>query len=362
MAERPDAAATPGIAADAAAGWLSTLGHDVAGTPTLTRIGLGQSNLTYLAVDERGRRWVLRRPPLGHLLASAHDIGREARILASLADTDVPVPQIYGVADEMTRVGSAAVTDAPLVAMEYIDGLAVDRRSVAEDLSPAHRRAIGMSMPAVLARIHAVDLESVGLADLASRSPYAERQLRRWARQWEQAKTRELPAFDALTRRLEAAVPEQTETTLVHGDFNLSNVLVARTLGDGGRAACGEVVAALDWELSTLGEPLADMGSLLAYWPEPGEGLGGELTASTLDGFPRRDELAAEYLRLTGRDERALRYWQVLGLWKLASIAEGVMRRALDEPRNRAAAGTPTAERIDAIVETATRIADDAGL
>lgn len=345
-----------GVATGPVAEWMRTLGQQVDGPLRLTRIGLGQSNLTYLAEDDAGRRWVLRRPPLGRLLASAHDVGREARILRSLESTDVPVPRIFGVAED------PAVTDAPLVLMECVDGLAVDRMSVAEGLTPQRRRAIGLSMPAVLARIHAVDLHAVGLDDLASHKPYAARQLKRWAGQWENSKTREQPALDALTRRLTDSMPEQTEVTLVHGDFHLRNVLVSRELGGAGPAGCGEVVAALDWELSTLGEPLADIGSMLAYWPEAGEDFGGDFTATALEGSPTREDMAREYLRLTGRDESQLRYWQVLGLWKVAVIAEGVMRRAMDEPRNKAAAGTPTVERIDALVDKATEVADAAGI
>ncbi len=360
--EREAAAGVPGIDVALVAAWMRSLGQPVDGALRLTRIGLGQSNLTYLAEDDAGSRWVLRRPPLGHLLASAHDVGREARIIRALEHTDVPVPVIHGVAGPDTVVGGTPVADAPLVLMEHVDGLAVDRMSVAEGLTPERRRAIGLSMPAVLASIHAVDLDEAGLADLAGRKPYAARQLKRWAGQWEQSKTRELPAFDALTRRLIAAAPEQTEVTLVHGDFHLRNVLVAGTPGEGGPRACGEVVAALDWELSTLGEPLADIGSMLAYWPEAGEDFGGDFTATALAGSPTREEVAAEYLRLTGRDESALRYWHVLGLWKVASIAEGVMRRALDEPRNKAAAGTPTPARIDALVDKATELADQAGI
>lgn len=362
--EKTDGDDATGIDIASVADWMRGLGQRVDGPLELTRIGLGQSNLTYLAQDEAGRRWVLRRPPLGDLLTSAHDVGREARILAALEDTDVPVPRILG------RTDDTAVTGAPLVLMEHVDGLAVDRMSVAEQLSPQRRRDIGMSMPAVLARIHAVDLRAVGLEDLASHKPYAARQLKRWSGQWEKSKTRELPALDTLTQRLTDSMPEQREITLVHGDFHLRNVLVTGDEADATRhaessgfdAACGDVVATLDWELSTLGEPLADIGSMLAYWPEKGEDFGGDFTATALAGSPTREEVAHEYLRLTGRDESALRYWHALGLWKVAVIAEGVMRRAMDEPRNKAAAGTPTVDRIDALVDKATEIADTAGI
>ncbi|HZU48929.1 MAG TPA: phosphotransferase family protein, partial [Mycobacterium sp.] len=310
------------------------------------RIGLGQSNLTYLVRDAGNREWVLRRPPLGQLLASAHDVVREARILSALQDTPVPTPGVYG----LTRDG-----DVPLLLMEYVDGLVIDRMEKAESLTPQRRRQIGLSMVKTLAKIHAVDINEVGLADLASHKPYAQRQLKRWAGQWELSKTRELPDLDDLTRRLIAAAPEQQELTLVHGDFHLRNVITSHTTG--------EVVAVLDWELSTLGDPLADMGSLLGYWPEPGEDeWAGSFSAAALDGFPDRAEMTAVYLAETGRDAATLKYWHALGLWKVAIIAEGVMRRAMDEPKNKAAAGTPTLRRIDALVRKAREVAEDAGI
>ncbi|MBF6364205.1 phosphotransferase family protein [Nocardia puris] len=344
----PEVRDTTAVDPAAVAEWLDALGVEHAKPLRFQRIGLGQSNLTYLVTDAADRRWVLRRPPLGHLLASAHDVVREARIIAALEHTDVPAPRILGVTQD------AAVSDVPLVLMEFVDGQVIDTMEIARSLTPERRAHIARELPRTLAKIHAVDIEAVGLSDLASHKPYAQRQLKRWAGQWEQSKTRELPELDALTRRLVAAIPEQREITLVHGDFHLRNVIADR--------ASGDLVAALDWELSTLGEPLADMGSMLAYWPEPGEDTGGDFPASTLPGFPTRDELAEQYLAETGRDAAALWYWQVLGLWKVAVIAEGVMRRAMDEPQNKAAAGTPTVERIDALVRKATEIADAAGI
>ena len=238
--------------------------------------------------------------------------------------------------------------------MEFVDGEVVDRMPLAEALSEDRRRAIGISLAQTLAKIHAVDLEQAGLDDLASHKPYAARQLKRWGGQWEQSKTRECPDLDDLTRRLIAAQPDHTETTLVHGDFHLRNVITS--------ASNGEVVAALDWELCTLGDPLADVGSLLAYWPAAGENTGGDFPASALPGFPSREEISRIYLEATGRDPAALKFWHTLGLWKIAVIAEGVMRRARDEPQHAAESGTPTVERIDALVAKAREIADQAGI
>lgn len=336
-----------GVESPMVARWIAQLGIPVTRPLKFERIGIGQSNLTYLVSDAADHRWVLRRPPLGTLLASAHDVAREAKILAALEDTDVPTPRVYG----MTR----DTEDVPLLLMEYVDGVVVDRMSVAEALTPQRRRQIALSMPETLAKIHAVDIDKVGLADLASHKPYAQRQLKRWAGQWEKSKTRELPALDDLTRRLVAAAPPQRELTLVHGDFHIRNVITSR----GG----GAVTAVLDWELSTLGDPLADMGSLLAYWPQAGEeDIAGEFIVTTLDGFPDRAEMARVYLEQTGRDPATLQYWHALGLWKIAIIAEGIVRRVLTNPENKAAAGTPITAWIDALVDKARGVADEAGL
>ncbi|HEX7322139.1 MAG TPA: phosphotransferase family protein [Mycobacterium sp.] len=342
-----DAPPVIGVDPSAIARWIAGLGIPTTGSLTFDRIGIGQSNLTYLVRDGADGRWVLRRPPLGHLLASAHDVAREARILSALQDTDVPVPRVYG----LTRDSDGL----PVLLMEFVDGLVLDRMPVAESLTPQRRRQIGLSMPTTLAKIHAVDIKAVGLDDLAGHKPYAQRQLKRWAGQWEQSKTRALPDLDDLTRRLVAAVPDQQELTLVHGDFHLRNVIISDTTG--------EVVAVLDWELSTLGDPLADMGSLLAYWPQPGEeDIAGAFGAATLDGFPDRAELTRVYLEQTGRDAAALQYWHALGLWKVAIIAEGVMRRAMDTPANKASAGTPIVAWIDTLVTKAREVASDAGI
>lgn len=342
----PETREVVGVDVAAVSRWLATLGIDFVPPLHFQRIGLGQSNLTYRVADAAGRAWVLRRPPLGDLLASAHDVMREAKIIAALANTGVPVPRVLGV------TADSEFSDVPLVLMEFVDGMVVDTMDVAEALPRHKRRQIALSLPATLAKIHAVDLATVGLADLASHKPYAQRQLKRWAGQWDMSKTRELPELDDLTRRLAVAAPEQREISLVHGDFHLRNLVISWE-------TC-EVAAVLDWELSTLGDPLADMGSLLTYWPEPGETTGGDFAPSTLQGFPDRAEMARLYLEETGRDPAALQYWHALGLWKLAIIAEGVMRRAMEQPQNKAAAGTPTTAQIDALVYQAREIADAA--
>ena len=231
-----------GLDTEAVTGWIAGLGIDFSGPLSFDRIGLGQSNLTYLVRDQDGNRWVLRRPPLGHLLASAHDVAREARILSALESTDVPSPRVFGLTED------PAVTEVPLLLMEFVDGEVVDRMPLAEALSEDRRRAIGISLAQTLAKIHAVDLEQAGLDDLASHKPYAARQLKRWGGQWEQSKTRECPDLDDLTRRLIAAQPDHTETTLVHGDFHLRNVITSASLSRPSTGNCAHSV--IRWRTS----------------------------------------------------------------------------------------------------------------
>lgn len=313
---------------------------------TYERVGLGQSNLTYLATDARGRRLVLRRPPMGELLASAHDVAREHRILAALQGTGVPLPVVHGLCEDR------AVADRPVLVVSFVDGLVLDDRADAERLSPAARHAVGLSLTDTLARIHAVDLEGVGLADLASHKPYAARQLRRWSGQWELSRTRELADLDRLTTRLHEREPAPGEITLVHGDSHLRNVIV-----DPDDA---QVRAILDWELATLGDPLADLGTLLAYWPQAGDPPTMRFDASTVPGFATRTELVEHYAEVSGRDISDVSFWHGLGLWKLAIILEGVRRRQLDDSRNLTTMGEIPAGAVDELVACAHVVLDEA--
>lgn len=328
--------------------WLVGQGVEVSGDLTASRVGRGQSNLTYRLQDEQGRAWIARRPPLGELLASAHDVVREARILSALQETEVPVPALAGVCED------PSVADVPVVVMEHVDGVVLDRLEVAESMDPAARHELGLNLARTLAHIHAVDVDAVGLGDLASRSPYAERQLKRWSRQFEASRTTERPDLDELTALLRDTIPPAGDLSLVHGDFHIRNVIV-----DGDR---GTLRAVLDWELSTLGDPMADIGSTLAYWPEAGEEASGLFEASTLPGFPTRQEMADEYLKVSGRDGGTLAFWHTLGVWKIAIICEGVYRRTLDNPANTAEGGAPTPELVQSIIDHAWHIARTSGL
>ncbi|MEJ6019136.1 phosphotransferase family protein [Corynebacterium sp. H113] len=324
--------------------WLDSLPGATRGEVTLHRLGAGQSNLTYCATDGVGHSIVLRRPPRGSLASSAHDVAREGRIMSALSSTNVPVPGILGIHE------TPNFTDVPVVAMEMVAGEAVTSPAVAERITPDVRRVIAENLIEVMARIHEVNLDEVGLSVLSSHDPYAPRQLRRWSTQWERTKTRESSALDALTERLWDAIPEQDTTTLVHGDLHLGNVMC--------NLDTGEVTAVVDWELATLGAPLADVGSLRAYWPERGGLVLPGFEAGCADGFPTGEELAQMYLQRTGRDPQALDFWYVLGLWKVAIIAEGVVRRVQEMPSNAAPTGAPTVAMVDQLVDYATATAD----
>ncbi|MCC8929874.1 phosphotransferase family protein [Rhodococcus sp. I2R] len=339
---------TTGVDFEAVSEWIGGLGIGAIAPLSFDRVGNGQSNLTYAVTDAGGSRWVLRRPPLGSLLASAHDVVREYRILTALQNTGVPVPKMIAVCEDLS------VSEVPLVLMSFVDGVVIDSVSTAEKMTERQRAAVGGAMAAALANIHRVDLDNVGLADLASHKPYAQRQLKRWTTQWQQSQSREVPAIDALTERLAGNIPVQSEVRLVHGDFHLNNVITS--------PSDGSIVAVVDWELCTLGDPLADLGGLLAYWPEASDPVAGPFMASTLPGFPTRAELTARYAAETGRDVTDVGFWQVLALWKLSIIAEGVMRRAEADARNRADAGTPTTTLIDDILTRALSTADEIGI
>jgi aminoglycoside phosphotransferase (APT) family kinase protein len=278
------------------------------------RISGGHSNLTYGVGDAAGSRWALRRPPLGKRLGSAHDMGREHKVVSALGGTDVPVAPIVGLCED------ESVNGAPFYVMEFVDGPILRGLAEAETFPDVDdRRAIGERVIDTLVAIHAVDPDAVGLGDLGRKEDYVARQLHRWHGQWEKSKTRELAAIDDVHQRLAAGIPEQGPATIVHGDYRLDNMILSPS---------GEVAAVVDWELCTLGDPLADVGLLMVYWPEPGEetiSLG--QPANLAPGFPSRDELRARYAERSGRDLSQLDFFVALGYWKLAIILEGVYAR-----------------------------------
>jgi aminoglycoside phosphotransferase (APT) family kinase protein len=279
-----------------------------------TLIAGGHSNLTFGVTDAAGHHYVLRRPPLGHVLATAHDMSREFRIISALGPTAVPVPPALGLCTDTD------VNGAPFYVMGFVDGMIVrDAQTARTALDAAGRRAAGESIVDVLAAIHAVDVDAVGLGDLGRREGYIARQLKRWHSQWEQSKTRELPAVDEVHAALSTRIPEQGPAAIVHGDYRLDNCLVGSD---------GRIAAVLDWELCTLGDPMADVGLLMVYWNEASDDQSALLAAPTaVEGFLTRQDLLDRYAATSGRDLSAIDFYVAFGYWKLACIVEGVYAR-----------------------------------
>jgi aminoglycoside phosphotransferase (APT) family kinase protein len=302
-----------GIDAAGVTGWFAAHARGVEPPLAFTLIAGGRSNLTYQVTDAGGRSWVLRRPPLGQVLATAHDMGREHRIIEALAPTDVPVAPVVGLCTD------ESVTGAPFYVMDFVDGLVARDAEAAAALSPGARARAGEQIPDVLARIHAVDPDAVGLGELGRKEGYIARQLKRWYGQWQQSRTRDLPVVDEVHAALAARIPEQGRAAIVHGDYRLDNCMLRPD---------GTIAAVLDWELCTLGDPLADVGLLLVYWTESGDAHPALLqAATTLDGFPSRAEVIERYARASGRDVSHVEYYVAFGYWKLACILEGVYAR-----------------------------------
>ncbi len=280
----------------------------------------GRSNLTYL-VEDAHRRYVVRRPPLAHVLPTAHDMRREHTVLEALRDTDIPVPRV------LPYCADEAVIGAPFYVMEYVDGHIVrNALPAAYPATPATRAAMSRALVETLARLHAVQPEDVGLSGFGHPEGFLARQVRRWWQQWNASRTRELPAIEELHRRLEETVPVQSPPGIVHGDYRLDNVMFAPH-------DPGDVVAVLDWEMSTVGDPLCDLGLLLVYWAESTDEPaahalhGGTVTVD--DGFVSRREIVERYAARSERDLAWLDWYVALGTYKLAIIAEGIHARFL---------------------------------
>jgi aminoglycoside phosphotransferase (APT) family kinase protein len=303
----------PGVDLPRVTEWMVGNIPGVVAPLTVEFISGGRSNLTYRIVDGAGRELVLRRPPLGNVLQSAHDMGREHRIIAALAPTDVPVAEALGYCEDVS------VNGAPFYVMGFVGGAVLATITDAEAYPEASRRPASDDLIDVLCRLHAVDPDAVGLETLARKEGYIERQLKRWHRQFEQSKTRELPILDEVHRRLAEHIPPQRWTGIVHGDYRLGNMIFGPD---------GELRAVLDWELATLGDTLADVGWLLSSWLEAGERTRSPFPApTTAPGFPARAELADRYARTSGRDLSDLPYYLAFSRWRSACIGEGVLAR-----------------------------------
>jgi len=334
----PAAGPVPGLDLAAVLGWLDGEAPGLLrGSVGAELIAGGRSNLTYLLTSDSDgdapTRLVLRRPPLGHVLATAHDMGREARAMRALAGTAVPVPTVHAWCQD------PAVTGAPFYVMSYVDGLVVRGRRALAGLDADGRSRLARAMVEVLADLHRLDVEAIGLGDW-DRPGYLSRQLRRWSAQLDASHSRELAGIDELRRRLEAGLPSSQRSALVHGDYRLDNLVLDPAVGGTGAArssapeqagsssAAGVVLAVLDWEMSTVGDPLADLGLLTAYW----DGLG-SMTGTGFDvigpaaGFPDGRRLTDWYAARSDLRLDDLSWYVAFSYFKIAVIFEGIHYR-----------------------------------
>jgi aminoglycoside phosphotransferase (APT) family kinase protein len=267
--------------------------------------------------DAAATRFVLRRPPVSHVPPTAHDMGREHRIIAALGLAGVPVPAALGLCTDET------VNGAPFYVMGFVDGIIARTEKDAEELlDPGARRHASLALIDTLTQIHAVDPDRAGLGDFGRKEGYIARQLRRWYANYQAARDSRRGAtnadIDDVHDHLAGRSPPQGAAAVVHGDYRLDNCIVS---------SAGDMLAVLDWELCTLGDPLADLSHLLVYWPAPGEYSALGHGPTLVPGFPSRGELQARYAATTGRDLSQLDYSMAFAYWKLACILVGVYAR-----------------------------------
>ena len=307
----------PGINDEKVTRWM--VEHVDAIAPlTFQLIAGGRSNLTFRVTDAHGSHFALRRPPTSHVLPTAHDMVREHTIISALFPQGVPVPQPLGLCVD------GDVNDRPFYVMEFVEGAILRNREEAEagtDL--AVRREIGDNLAHTLAQLHDVDVDQAGLGDLARHDGYIERQLRRWRSQYEQMHVDGVDhggLIEAVGDQLAATIPTQQRVTVVHGDYRLDNTVLDDT---------GHVKAILDWEICTLGDPMADLGVLLDYWAEPADTMAALLGSAptTAPGFATRHQVLEAYASQTSLDVSNIAYYQSFGYWKLACIMQGVFAR-----------------------------------
>ena len=326
------------------------------GSLTFELITGGRSNLTFRVsdgvepnganLDDEAHHWVLRRPPMGHVLATAHDMAREHRIISALADSGVPVPGIVGLCTD------DEVNGAPFYVMDFVPGLIVRNVDEAQKVPVDVRTRMGDSLVEVLARLHDVDLDAVGLSDLGRHEGYIDRQLNRWRTQFEKATTREVPGVLEAHEILASRVPVQQGAGIVHGDYRLDNCMMSPD---------GEVAAVLDWELCTLGDVLADVAGMVAYTDD--RTTGGNPPPTSVEGFPDADGIREAYARHSSRDLQNLDFYVAFAYWRIACIVEGVYSRYAagvmgdqDDPRLIAVFGQRVIDVAQIAHETASRL------
>ncbi|MFD4952760.1 phosphotransferase family protein [Streptomyces sp. NPDC058451] len=302
----------PGLDLDRLRGLLDRERPGLARGPLTGRlIEGGRSNLTY-GVTDGASRWVVRRPPLGHVLATAHDMGREHRVISALHPTDVPVPRTVLLCEDEDVLG------APFYVMEFVEGTPYRTAGQLAPLGEERTRNAVLSLVDTLVELHAVDPAEVGLAGFGRPEGFLDRQLRRWGKQLAASRDRELAGVDELHAALGRALPDSPAPAVVHGDYRLDNVL----LGPDDR-----ITAVLDWEMSTLGDPLTDLGLLTMYSTPLGMPGSPVSTTAEAPGHPSAAELVERYAERSGRDVSAVSWYTAFAWFKLAVILEGIHYR-----------------------------------
>lgn len=306
----PELDELPGLDLAALTEFLPAHGITLAGPLRARLFAGGRSNLTY-ELSDGSTRWVLRRPPLGHVLETAHDMAREFRFISALGSSVVPVP------DALVLCDDEAVIGVPFFVMSHVDGVIYRTREQLEALSAADAHRMAMALVDTLADLHEVDPAAVGLAGAGRPDGYLERQCARLAKQRDASRTREVPGLDELGSKLAASLPASVRSTIVHGDYRLDNTLI-------GPGAVG-IAAVLDWELATLGDPLVDVASLVGGW-DGGKGLFAVVTSppGQISHFPHWTTLAERYTERTGLDLDVLPWHLAFLMYKGAVIFEGI--------------------------------------
>jgi aminoglycoside phosphotransferase (APT) family kinase protein len=309
--------APEGIHQDQVTEWMEAHVPEIAPPLTFRLVAGGRSNLTFRVEDAEGRAWALRRPPLHHVLPTAHDMSREYRLMHALGPAGIPVPVTIGLCTD------EAVNERPFFVMEFVEGHILRSAPEAEAaFDTSTRRAVGDHMADTLAALHDVEPDAVGLGDLGRHDGYIERQLKRWRGQYDQMQVEGVD-HGALVERvsddLARRIPKQQRTSVVHGDYRMDNVVLADD---------GTVRAILDWEICTLGDPLADLGLLMDYWSDPDDAMAVlGLSPTTAPGFATKAQILERYGSVSDLDVSGIGYYMAFGYWKLACILQGVYAR-----------------------------------
>lgn len=313
-----------GLALEPLSIWLGSNvpDFDASGSPEAVLLAGGRSNVTYRVKDAAGRLWAIRRPPLGHIMPSAHDLAREFTVLQSLHRAGFPVPRQWALCEDEAVIG------ARFLVMDFVEGLVIATADEASRLTSVEADRVSGLLVDTLGRLHGLDVKAIGLGEFGRPDGYLARQVRRWGQQWELTKTRDLSGVhtmaDWLADRLRT-LPADLPSSLVHGDYRLDNVIVDPQFS--------MLRAVLDWEMSTLGDPVADLAVALVYWTQADDVLRRQVpvarNVTSGPGFWRRDRIVDHYARVTGRDLEHLGFCLVLACYKLTVIMESLNFRIL---------------------------------